>query len=132
MSSTYYVSGNYSAPTQFHANACFLDILAKSKNPLIIHEKENSVYETLVSTCFSKPSCCTNYNTSSNVGFEEVMVLIKIWINHSEYPIDSSTATYCSQSFEFIRNILCNKSILMSSLMFTFIAYNFEVIENIK
>ena len=31
MSSIYQVSGNYSAPTQFHANACSLNILAKSK-----------------------------------------------------------------------------------------------------
>src|ERR1041385_511089 len=80
---------------------------------------------------FSKPSCCTNYNTSSNAGFEEVTVLITIWINRSEYPIDSSIATYCSQPFEFFRNILYDKSILMSSLMFTFIPYNFEVIGNI-
>ena len=62
----------------------------------------------------STPSCCTIYNTSSNAGFEEVTVLITIWINHSEYPIDSSIATYCSQPFEFVRNILCDKSILMS------------------
>src|SRR3954463_8509722 len=27
---------------------------------------------------FSKPSCCTNYNTSSNSGFEEVTILITI------------------------------------------------------
>src|SRR3954469_3944416 len=29
---------------------------------------------------FSKPSCCTNYNTSSNAEFEEVTVLITFWI----------------------------------------------------
>src|SRR3954464_11853105 len=102
------------------------------QNPLIIHQIENSGYETLVSICFPKPSCCTNYNNSSNAGFEEAAVLIKIWINHSEYPIDSSITTYCSQPFEFVRNILCDKSILMSSLMFTFISYNHEVIGNIK
>src|SRR4051812_12421742 len=39
---------------------------------------------------FSKPSCCTNYNTSSNAGFEEVTVLIIISINNCECPIDSS------------------------------------------
>src|SRR3954463_1706863 len=81
---------------------------------------------------FSKPSCCTNYNTSSNAGFEEVTVLITFWINRSEYPIDSSIATYCSQPIEFVRNNLCDKSILMSSLMFTFIPCNSDVIENIK
>ena len=47
-----------------------------------------------------------NTVTSSNAGFEEVTVLITIWINRSEYPIDSSIATYCSQPFEFVRNIL--------------------------
>src|SRR3954468_5994706 len=72
---------------------------------------------------FSKPSCCTNYNTSSNEGFEEVTVLITISIDRSEYPIDSSIVTYCSQPFEFVRNILCDKSILMSSLIFTFMHY---------
>src|SRR3954469_14706983 len=81
---------------------------------------------------FSKPSCCRNYNISSNAGFEEVTVLITIWINHSEYPIDSSIATYCSQPIEFVRNNLCDKSILMSSLMFTFIPYKSEIIGSIK
>src|SRR3954468_280564 len=81
---------------------------------------------------FSKPSCCTNYNTSSNAGFEEVTILITIWINRSEYLIDSSIATCCSQPIEFVRNILCDKSILMSSLMLTFVPYNYEVIGNIK
>ena len=60
------------------------------------------------------------------------MVLITLWTNCSEYPIDSSIATYYSQPFEFVRNILYDKSILMSSLMFTFIPYNLAVIENIK
>src|SRR3954471_16782609 len=64
---------------------------------------------------FSKPSYCTHYNTSSNARFQEVTVLITIWINRSEYPIDSSIATYCSQPFEFVRNILYDKLILMSS-----------------
>src|ERR1041385_1816666 len=105
----------------------FLNILAKSKITLIIHQIENCGYETLASICFPKPSCCTNYNTSSNTGFEEVTVLITIWINRSEYPIDSSIATYCSQPIEFVRNNICDKSILMSSLMFTFIPYNHEV-----
>src|SRR3954463_16563616 len=98
----------------------------------MIHQNENSVYEKLVYICFPKTSCCTNYNTSSNERFEEVTVLITIWINHSEYPIDSSIATYCSQPIEFVRNFLCDKSILMSSLMFKFILHNFQVIENIK
>src|SRR3954465_13881723 len=102
------------------------------QDPLVINQIENSGYETLVSICFPKPSCCTNYNTSSNAGFEEVTVLITIWINRSEYPIDSSIATYCSQPIEFVRNNLCDKSILISSLMFTFIPYNSEVIFNIK
>src|SRR4051812_40603679 len=87
-----------------------------AQNPLIIHQIENSGYETLASICFPKPSCCTNYNTSSNAGFEEVTILITIWINRSEYSINSSIATYCSQPFEFFRNILYDKSILMSSL----------------
>src|SRR4051812_10225679 len=81
---------------------------------------------------FSKTFYCTNYNTSSNIGFGEVTVLITFWINHSEYPIDSSIATYYNQPFEFFRNNLCDKSILMSSLIFTFIHYNFKVIKNIK
>src|ERR1041385_4106128 len=118
-----------------HSVSCkcmFLNILAKSKITLIIHQIENSGYETLVSICFPKPSCCTNYNTSSNAGFEEVTVLKTIWINHSDNPVDSSFATYCSQPFEFVRNILHDKSILIYFFMFTFIPYNLEVIKNIK
>src|SRR3954465_12763727 len=76
-------------------------------------KREFSLRDTSIHM-FSKPSCCTNYNTSSNDGFEEVTVLKPILINRSEYPIDSSIATYCSQPFEFVRNNLCDKSILMS------------------
>ena len=44
----------------------------------------------------------------------------KIWGSHgidnilerSEYPIESSIATYCSQPIELVRNIPCDKSIL--------------------
>src|SRR3954465_9260146 len=93
----------------------FLNILAKSKITLIIHQIENSYYATLVSICFQNLLVVPITTLLQTQDFEEVTVLITICINRSEYPIDSSIASYCSQPFEFVRNILYDKSILMSS-----------------
>ena len=74
----------------------------------------------------------SHYNTSSNAGFEEDMVLITLWTNRSEYPIDSSIARYCSQPFEFSETSFMTNRSLCLPLMFTFLPYNLVVIDNIR
>jgi len=50
----------------------------------------------------------------------------------SDYLIDSSIATYCSQPFEFVKNNLCDKSSFMSFFEVSFLPCNLAVIRKIK
>ena len=68
------------------------------KNSLIIHQIENSIYETLASIWFTKPACCTGYNSSSTRKLKNTQ-FCQPFTNASKYLTDSSIATYRSQPF---------------------------------